>query len=217
MDCKRITKIGTFNEFMLEFISRRQHLLFLTFLLIVLTSCTKYITMYPLPQLTGGSPLRGIPPASFVVNDFEDQRLEKEYIGVIGVYKVKAKEELRKVVPDALKAELERNGHIINQANGSGRVDFIIDGSLINYYCIVIPGTWSVTGNSRVEAVINVKNAKTGEVKLTKKYSGFYEKKSALGISGRGFQDLLDEALKNTIKEFTMDPQFLDLLQDAER
>jgi uncharacterized lipoprotein YajG len=207
MESTSIPKTLKIKVLMFKLMSGVRYGLFLSGLLIM-SSCTKYISMYPLPELTGGSPLRGIQQTSFLVNDFEDQRLEKEYIGVAGD-KLKAKEDLKKVLPDALKTELERNGHLVNQLEGSGSVNFIIDGSLINYYCIVVPGFWVGTANSRVESIITVTDANTHEIKLTKKYAGFYEKQSAWKISAKG---LLDEALKNIVKEFTMDKDFLDLL-----
>jgi|WetSurSiteA1Bulk_404760.scaffolds.fasta_scaffold02976_8 uncharacterized lipoprotein YajG len=207
-----IPETVTIKVLKIKLMSLARYVLFLS-VLIIMTSCTKYISLYPLPELIDGSPLKGIEPTSFIVNDFEDQRLEKEYIGVAGD-KLKAKEDPSKVLPDALKTELRRNGHLISQNEGSDGIDFIINGNLINYYCIVMTGFWTGTGNSRVESVITVTDANTHEIKLTKKYAGFYEKKSVWGISGK---ELLDEALNNLVKEFTMDPELINLLQRAKQ
>lgn len=195
----------------------------LFFALSIVYSCSsKNVRIDQIPQLKTGSPLAGIQPLTFAINEFEDVRPHKKFIGdAYGTHKIELDvQKASEIISQAFANELKRNGHKVMGFKESGKADVIIEGIVRQYWAA---GRDYFTGSkvtADVEVEINV-TAKGLEKPFTKTYHGNYFNNPAFGINllnmGAIFTDAVNNALLNMLKEFTDDEEFLNLIKQVKR
>lgn len=199
------------------------------FVMIVFTSCTfsgcapAVIMINKIPELKGGSPLGDISPLNFVIHDFVDARMienpHKVGYGILGFnHNVLADREAKDLVRQTIVLELKRNGHQVLEPQEKDKADVIIDGSVQELW---VGATGLYSGEIRASTKIKITaNSLKLEKSLSKIYQGIASQNvTALFkfVNKEGFERLLNDALLSMVKEFTMDPDFLEVLQKVKK
>ena len=188
------------------------------FATITLQACTtRTIKIDPIPELKSGSPLSGIEPLTFKINEFEDVRPYKKQVGV-GPQSIKIELEEQKVsdiVAQAIANELKRNGHKTLQPKESGKADVVINGIVRQYWVEDYTKIFTVKVSGHVEVEINVVRRQDLDKPLSKTFRGkyYYSDKGVLGV----WEHVINQALLQMIKEFTTDEEFLNVLKKVKR
>lgn len=186
----------------------------ITFLAYMIQGCGQVpIKMRQIPELKGGSPLSGIEPVTFVFNDFIDE--VGEIVGFVGGFKnpVVIDKKVTHIVVQTITSELKRNGHKILGRNNVDKTDFIIDGNVKQYF-VESQARVKVEYTANVKVNITVSKALSHEKILSQTYSGVYKESKIwppLAIE-EYLVEMLNRALLNMVKDFTTDPDFLNIL-----
>jgi hypothetical protein len=178
-------------------------------------SCAKHIEMKGLPGISGGSPLRGVQPATFAVDTFGDQRQVKDAVGMHnGVRKLVLRDDVAEVFRQAIVAELRRNGHMVLEGRDAEQAAFVVDGAVLGSWFYLKPGFVKGGYGASAHATIGVTKRDAPGARVFRQYSGVYEK-SSYWVGQR--TETLNEALLNLVKDFTTDGDVLELLGRAGR
>ena len=129
-------------------------------------------------------PLSSVRPLNFEVGEFIDKRSETDKIGYkrdgFGqkTAKIVSMIPVPQIIQEAIITEFEKNGHIMFRDNRdillSGIINYFWFDSQMNFWTVEFMGTVSID--------LNVSDAKTGTVLLTRSYQGYYNEKSMGGL-----------------------------------
>lgn len=183
----------------------------------VIASCSGVIKMEKIPELEGGSPLGGIKPVTFTINHFKNAADDEGIVGIPGgaLPKYKTDRQVNDIVRQAIINELIRNGHRVLPPEDSSKANVVIDGTVWQYWAsfkphktiLMLSSVNHVIGS--VKADITVRFSDSGTI-LTKSYNGTADLETAKAFTKGNCESALNEALLNMLKDFTMDPDFLD-------
>ncbi len=166
------------------------------------------------------SPLQSV-PSTQVALDVEDHRTESErdrvgnrrngYGGVSA--SVQAGKPVTDIFRDALRSELQNNGHRVSNETADGgdrRIKVAIkrfwSENRMNFFDITVSGT--------AHADITVTDSKTGKPLTTRPVSSTIEESRQIA-SESSYQDLLNRALSEFIRAFSRDPEILNALRSS--
>ena len=161
-----------------------------------------------------GSPLNRITPLTFIVLDFNDTRNSPDIIGGTAspyTCRFRTDEKVGNIIAQAIAGELVRNKHIVLSSVNYKDADIVIEGNIYDFWVDIEGGADRVTG--RVTAEISVKPCNNSSETFNKKYTGTYYHVSLKWDP----KAVLKQAIINTVKEFTTDPDFLNVLKSAEK
>ena len=158
-----------------------------------------------------GSPLNRISSLTFIVSDFNDKRNSPDIIGGAGPYRFRTNEKVGNIIAQTIASELVRNKHIVLSSVNYKDADIVIEGNIYDFWVDIEGGADRVTG--RVTAEISVKPCNNSSETFNKKYTGTYYHVSLKWDP----KAVLKQAIINTVKEFTTDPDFLNVLKSAEK
>jgi hypothetical protein len=165
--------------------------------------------MDKVPELQGSSPLSGIKPVMFTVNRFKDATAGE---GIVG-QALQMDRQVNDIVRQAIINELIRDGHQVSSPEYSSKANAVIDGTVRTYWVLckqkifLLLRAAHVLGH--VKADITIRFLDSGTV-LTKSYDGASDVETYKGLTKETGERALNEALLNMLKDFTMDPDFLD-------
>jgi len=196
----------------------------------IIQSCSGVIKMDKIPELQGGSPLSGIKTVIFTVNHFKDDRGSvKEFAGderTVGMSggvqpNYRTDRQVNDIVRQAIINELIRNGHRVVATEDSSKANVIIDGTVRQYWAWFEhhhywPLSYEHTVLGSVKADITVKFSDSGST-FSKSFNGAADLKTYAGFTKGKCESVLNEALLNMVKDFTMDLGFLDGLNKTEK
>lgn len=171
-----------------------------------------------LPQLHGPSPLRTSKSAVFIINNFADERQDRETIGVVrdaaGESKLKVDRDVPSFITEAVANELARNEHTVLVADSARKPEIIIKGAVLEYWTEHSKTMWGFRSTGIVKARIEVIVPGTTNQTLTKTYVGnyFLSRKLAMGNIYTSSRDVLNSALLDMVRDFSTDPDFVRLL-----
>lgn len=179
---------------------------------------SRTIKIDPIPELKIGSPLAGIEPLTFRINDFEDVRPLKKQVGACRVGpRIELDEQMvTDIIVQAMSNELKRNGHKVLKAGDAGNVDVIIDGTVRKYWIQSDNYAFSIKITGTVETEINIAATNTDKP-LTKTYRGEYYYETGFSITPSVWRDVINRALLEMLKEFTTDEEFLSRIKSIKR
>ncbi len=192
--------------------------------IVILSGCaytTAHVDLSYLPEADKKSPLGMIKPMTFALQ-VEDQRPvgkrdrvgdKRGGFGQVAA-SVKSDKEVTMVLHDALKNELENNGHRVVDTKEAPS-DVIIHLGLKKYWSDARVG-WDIEMIGRIYADITIRNPRNDSVLFSKPiYSAFRESRQ-LG-TGKAYESVLNGALAEFIRSFSRDPSILKALQLAQR
>lgn len=189
-------------------------------LLPMLSGCnTRSIRIDPIPQLKTGSPLSGIEPLTFVVNEFDDVRPDKKLVGScrIGPLIVLEDQKVPEIIAHAIANELRRNGHTVLGPHEADKADVIIDGIVRQYWIQSNNYTFSIRITGTVGTEIRFTSRKIKDGPLSKTYRGEYYYETSGIISASIWENAINQALLELIKELGTDEEFLKWMSQVKR
>ena len=191
----------------------------LIFIILFLEACgTATIKMETTPELKVGSPLSGIQPITFLIKSFRDE--VGEVVSVSGVGVVKIDKSANQLFSQAITAELRRNGHTVLLHENDGKADIIIDGVVKKYLIEFRHSSWSTKAFSNAEVEMTLKKSADATEGVSKLYKSSYECDGALNnphLFEDRWRNCLHEALLDIVKDFSTDPDLLDMLKKVEK
>ena len=160
--------------------------------------------MKNLPGLKAESPLSKIKSLTFVIYDLEDAR--PHFSSQVEIFNPKPTE----IIKEAITNELMRNGHKVLNMADANRADVMIHGDVrcFNFDFYHKPYVFNIETKLAITTNYNSDNP------LIKVYRGKVEFKATFVNKRREFASI---ALLEMIKEFTSDPNFLDVLQEINK
>lgn len=175
--------------------------------LLGLLGCGRTVKMERIPELRGGSPLSEIPSMTFGLRDFEDARP----IVAVVVPTIKGDETLldpgpTQIVTRAIEKELTRNGHKVLRSGDFATADVVITGSVTQFVLSIAPDPWRAVVESRIQVTSQTLNGTT-----IKTYRAIELAKNEPLV------DIMSRAVSTLVKEFTMDPEFLERLKSIKK
>ena len=186
--------------------------------LVMLIGCTPIMKTDKIPTLQTGSPLKGIAPKTFAFKEFKDQRPTKDPFLVEGEShsgQWKLDQTATTVVATAVRKELERNGHTCVVDSSQSKADFVIEGALYRYSYIRVQSLVKTKVTAYLKMELTVRRVSPREGALTKSYQGEYGLSDAGGGISRGtMEDILNQAILETVKQISTDPELISFLKE---
>ncbi|MFQ5542038.1 MAG: YajG family lipoprotein [Candidatus Binatia bacterium] len=193
--------------------------------IVILSGCaytTAHVDLSYLPEADKKSPLGMIKPMTFALQ-VEDQRPvgERDRVGDrrggFGqvAASVKSDKEVTMVLHDALKNELENNGHRVVDTKEAPS-DVIIHLGLKRYWSDARMHFWDIEMIGRINADITIRNPRNDSVLFSKPINSTFRESRQLG-TGKAYESVLNGALAEFIRSFSRDPSILKALQLAQR
>jgi hypothetical protein len=156
--------------------------------------------------LQGGSPLKGIPPKTFVIDPFTGDHGDRRVFS--------GDKPAKDMVRDAIRQELERNGHTCVPEAAVTRADFRISGAVYEWSIYQAPTAGlNVAYGFAVGMKVLATRLAPGGPEFSKKYEGSYRNErlgtpSSLTLANEAFE----AAFTMMLRDFTTDPEFLTFL-----
>ena len=119
-----------------------------------------------------------------------------------------SRQPVAQIIRDALLAEFEKNGHLLNSSNK----DIAITGEITTFWFDMQIGFATMEFMGTVGVNLKVVNSKTNEVLLTQPYQGYYNEKSMGGYVGT-WERVMNMALERMVNQVSADPKFIKALQ----
>lgn len=185
-------------------------LIFLALICMPLSACQFAMKTENFYGLQTGSPLKSVSPTNFIIHPFEDTR--EEEASTIRSFNVNRKTDkpIAKVVEDAIKKELQRNGHKFLESSSTDNKAIVIEGTVYQFSLASTPGILYMTLSGDVAVKITAYPSNQPDNMFIKKYKGHY---SGEWIAPRQKEPLvMNEALLEMISEFTTDEEFIMFL-----
>lgn len=192
----------------------------------LLQGCTRVLVMDPLPELQGGSPLSEIEPITFKINGLDGEWTKKfvkvnpdsgvpETLVAFRIDKVIIHKKPEDLVVQAIGNELKRNGHRILDTKAHDTADIFIDVVIEQYWTEIRDLMFrGVLYEANVKAQIAVREGLNSEYVLRKSYKGTAKHNPLIGKAFyKDVRDVLNMALLDMVKDFTLDHDFLNILQ----
>jgi hypothetical protein len=185
------------------------------FTMLGMQGCTKTLKMSQVPELKSGSPLSEIPSTTFILRDFRDARsAESVVFPVVQGEKFLIEPGPDQIITQALEKELTRTGHKVLRSGDFTTTDVVLEGSVIRFDVFFKDGPkMSIDRSATVETRIAV-TIKTSNDTFTKMYRGT-DQEYTFGL--KGLDENLGRAVSSLVKEFTMDPDFLEKLKKIQK
>lgn len=190
-------------------------------LLLPLTGCaltTAHLDLEYRPEPGTRSPLSAIKPMTIALA-VEDQRPpgernrvgdKRNNLGMVTA-RVETNREPTRVLYDALKAELERNGHKILEANAVGPA-VAIHARLLRYWGDGSIRAFDVEMTGTIRAEVSVLEPQSRRVLFARPVTGTARDSRLMGTDG-AFEDVLNRALAEFVRGFARDPGLLEALR----
>lgn len=176
-----------------------------------LSGCAATIKSSGTPLLQGGSPLRSIKPKVFAIKEFRNTTDVKPGVfKTFVVHKVMLKDPVEILVSDAIRRELERNGHKCIDIGPYSQVDFIIEGSVYKYWLMTDIAIY-VEAKGIVAVKLTISHESRKEDIFIKNYDGEYVQRSHR-MTMDDFVEIMNEALRDMINKISTDEQLIAFL-----
>ncbi|HKZ57794.1 MAG TPA: YajG family lipoprotein, partial [Thermodesulfovibrionales bacterium] len=114
------------------------------------------------------------------------------------------------IIQEAIITEFEKNGHIMFRDNR----DILLSGIINSFWFDSQMNFWTVEFMGTVSIDLNVSDAKTGTVLLTRSYQGYYNEKSMGGLQGT-WERIMNEALKRMVQQMSTDNKLIQIFKDC--
>lgn len=202
----------------------------LFFIVLLLQGCTRVLVMEPIPNLEGGSPLSEIEPVTFIINGLEGDWTKKcvkvdpnsgvpETVVAFRIDKVVIHNKPEDLVVQAIRNELIRNGHKVLDSKYQDKANIIIDVVVEQYWTdmrdLMFRGALY---EANVKAQITVREPLISDYILRKSYKGNSSHNPFIAKPLYGeVKAVLNEALLEMVKDFTFDPDFLNILRKSKK
>jgi hypothetical protein len=164
-----------------------------------------------MPSLDMGTPLKGVPSRVFLVHKFSDDRGVSPLV-ISGTLKLD--QPVAEAFSEAVRHELERNGHKCVLSATEAKPDFVLDGSLVQVG-VNFSRPSGLTANLNVDIALKLIFNKPGASgsDYAKRYAGSGQA-STVGPLSNGFCfGVVDQAILNVLREFSTDPALADYLK----
>jgi hypothetical protein len=172
-----------------------------------MTGCTTPYTSRDIPPRQVGSPLKGVPPRTFVLKEFKDTRGVEPHLFGGGAMDVP----VATIVRTAVGKELERNGHVCLSGEAQQAADYTIEGTVYKYWLsISAPPFGPNKGTANVGVKLTLVGTGSHEGLLTKTYEGSSLRRA---LQPKHFAHLMNQALLNMLEELTYDQQFIETIK----
>lgn len=195
------------------------------FLSVVGCAVTHTIKTSEIPPLQTGSSLRGVKSRTFAFKNFRDSRGVQPHLvlhrldqGGMGNSRTMVLDQpVSVVVSNAIRDELERNGHECFQYLSENNPDFIVMGTVYKFWLMTDHSLLSEKATGNVAIKLTIENTSNDKLILTKKYEGEYSLSGGyIGNEDAGFmkeyEKILIKALLEMLKEMTFDPELVEFI-----
>jgi len=186
----------------------------------LLFSCITHRLNTDIPPLKFGSPLGRLHAKTFAFNKFMDDRGTEEVSRNWGAHSYKLDRPASIVVAEAIKKELERNGHKCVSASLQSKSDLIIGGTVKKYWWEFVEFIGGKTfSNVEVELIVSSSSNNSKRV-FRKTYEGEYIFKgdsswnAGYDPQGNLFSELLKQALLRMVGEISTDPELIAFIEN---
>lgn len=189
----------------------------------ILAGCafaTAHLDLAYLPESAKKSPLSTIKPTTVGLR-VEDQREldkrdrvgdKKDNLGLVTA-KVKSNKEVTMIVHDALKNELENNGHKVVNIKELP-LDLIISVRLRRYWSDARIRISDVEMIATIDTDITIHNPRNDSIVVSKPMSSTFRESWQIALDG-AFESVLNGALAEFIRNFSRDPDVLKAFELA--
>lgn len=195
------------------------------FSVVILSGCaltTGHVDLAYLSDTAKKSPLVTL-NAMEVALQIEDQReaSDREWVGNkrngfgMVTAKVRSNKEVTIIVRDALKNELENNGHRVADTQQAPS-DVIIRVHLKKYWSDVRIHFWSVEVIGTINANVTIRNLRDDSALSSKPINSSFRKGFQI-VTNNSYESVLNGALAEFIRSFSRDPDILKALQLVQR
>lgn len=187
-----------------------------------MSSCalgTDKIKISYLPGENEKTPLLKVNSKEFLIEEFKDQRKERDRIAhkkntygqVMG--KVVADKEISQIIAEALANELRLGNHkvVLASANENAKPDYIIDGNINEFWVDTKIHLIDIEPQGTIVVDLRIRDPKDQRVLFLKTYRGYHSVKK-MGAWMGTFQAVLNESLRQLVKNITQDDEFLQLI-----
>ncbi len=179
---------------------------------VAMQGCTNTLQSSTIPPLEIGSPLRGVPPRTFVIREFKDTRgVDPRLLVQEGGKSLVMDKPVAAVVAESIQRELERNGHKCVSDGAQPSADYEIEGTVYKYSLSPEVGIFKAKDTASVGVKVVVTGLGSHKGALMKNYEGSYQLSS--GVGGLPVREILNQALLNMLKEMSTDQQFVEAIQ----
>jgi uncharacterized lipoprotein YajG len=179
------------------------------------TSCVSTHTMKSsnIPTLPTGSPIKNIPSKTFAFKEFIDKRgNEPLVVGQWGAHKLVLDKPVADLIADAIKNELERNGHKCVSVSQQTKSDFFVEGIVYKYYPSQF-GLASVKAIANVGVKLTISSMSSSNSVLVKNYEGEYPITGDYVITSKMREDALNQALLSVLRQIFYDNDLIEFMK----
>ena len=173
---------------------------------IVAGCASKEFHYMPLPGINSGSPLQGIKPISFSVEELqnpENNEFVYHFIGSVGT-----------VVSEGIDNELRRTGHTVIVGHDAGNAKLHITGSVNKLVSKMYQGLWAFRLTIYAEMEIIVTDPANPSKKFIGTFNGSsYHESWSRKVLRKHFEEYVNEALSQMVFSFTTDPDFITYIE----
>jgi len=167
-----------------------------------------------LPQVQAGSPLKSVSPKTFAFKEFGDTRNISDPLLLMEApfHKYKLDQPPAILVAEAIKKELERNGHICIDYSPQSKADFIIEGTVYKYWSFYTSIAWTYNSTANVAVKLTVSPFSGDKRVFIKNYEGEYVLNKAT-YSPKEVKEVLSQALMEMLKEISTDSELIEFIE----